>query len=134
MSQVVDEVCANCGNRIGKLETPEIWDDAVVCPDCHDKLAGRAAREIAAEADTVARLAPPPPPPRIPVATKAVAPGSGLRTWGAVVAVVGTVATVLGYRLYAPGIFDWAAMLLLLGILSTLVGLLMFGIGRLIQR
>jgi hypothetical protein len=32
------EKCANCGRVIGKLETPMVWRDNVVCAVCHAKL------------------------------------------------------------------------------------------------
>lgn len=33
-----DECCANCGRRIGKLETPHIYEQHVVCADCISSL------------------------------------------------------------------------------------------------
>lgn len=32
------ETCANCGERIGRLETPHVWGDEVVCGGCFGKL------------------------------------------------------------------------------------------------
>lgn len=32
------ETCENCGRVIGKLETPAIWQDHIVCNACHDTL------------------------------------------------------------------------------------------------
>jgi hypothetical protein len=32
------ETCENCGGSIGKLETPFVWQDRVVCAGCHTKL------------------------------------------------------------------------------------------------
>jgi hypothetical protein len=32
------ETCANCGEQIGKLETPFLWDESIVCGRCHQKL------------------------------------------------------------------------------------------------
>ncbi len=32
------ERCANCEATIGKLETPHIWNDEVVCSACHHRL------------------------------------------------------------------------------------------------
>jgi hypothetical protein len=32
------DTCANCGDRIGKLETPFSWKDQTVCAACHAKL------------------------------------------------------------------------------------------------
>ena len=32
------ETCDNCGRTIGRLETPEIWDDHLVCRMCLDHL------------------------------------------------------------------------------------------------
>jgi hypothetical protein len=33
------EQCENCGRTIGKLETPMVYRDSVVCPECHARLA-----------------------------------------------------------------------------------------------
>jgi hypothetical protein len=30
--------CENCGAVIGKLETPSVWQDHIVCPPCYAKL------------------------------------------------------------------------------------------------
>ena len=30
--------CANCGCGIGKLETPMVWRNNIVCAACHEKL------------------------------------------------------------------------------------------------
>jgi ribosomal protein L37AE/L43A len=38
------EACSNCGSQIGKLETPYIWEQHIVCEECHDKLSRAAAR------------------------------------------------------------------------------------------
>ncbi|MEA2707995.1 MAG: hypothetical protein QOF78_596 [Phycisphaerales bacterium] len=32
------ETCANCGERIGELETPHVWNERIVCERCHVKL------------------------------------------------------------------------------------------------
>ena len=37
------EACANCGRAIGKLEAAHIWNEQVVCAECHGKLAGAPA-------------------------------------------------------------------------------------------
>jgi len=37
------ETCENCGRAIGKLETPYVTDDNVVCAECYDKI--KASRE-----------------------------------------------------------------------------------------
>jgi hypothetical protein len=39
MNEATLETCGNCGDRIGKLETPMIWNENVVCVACHAKLA-----------------------------------------------------------------------------------------------
>ena len=36
------ETCANCQRTIGKLETPELWEESVVCHACHELLAKAA--------------------------------------------------------------------------------------------
>jgi hypothetical protein len=33
------ESCANCGARIGDLETPAVWNDRIVCGPCYARLA-----------------------------------------------------------------------------------------------
>lgn len=38
MASIELETCANCNRAIGKLETPMLWQDKVVCADCHAKL------------------------------------------------------------------------------------------------
>ena len=38
----MSETCENCGRTIGKLETPHVWKENIVCRDCNSKL-----REIA---------------------------------------------------------------------------------------
>ena len=35
--------CENCGATIGKLETPNVWQDHVVCVQCYAKMAVAAA-------------------------------------------------------------------------------------------
>lgn len=32
------ERCANCGDKIGNLETPHVWKDKVVCKPCYVRL------------------------------------------------------------------------------------------------
>ncbi len=32
------DTCANCGEKIGKLEAPNVWREQVVCAACHTKL------------------------------------------------------------------------------------------------
>jgi TM2 domain-containing membrane protein YozV len=34
----MSEVCENCGGTIGKLETPYVWQEKVVCAGCHARL------------------------------------------------------------------------------------------------
>jgi len=34
------ETCENCGRAIGKLETPRVWQDRVVCGECMPRLSG----------------------------------------------------------------------------------------------
>jgi|GEM_PF-5113869 len=41
------EDCENCGTRIGKLETPHLWQERVVCAECHKKLTVASARSMA---------------------------------------------------------------------------------------
>ena len=35
---ITTEACANCGDVIGKLETPHVWKENVVCARCYAKL------------------------------------------------------------------------------------------------
>lgn len=60
------EACSNCGQPIGKLETPYLWGQRVVCRDCYKKLSLARAHEspieldyagIAEEADDMKALA-----------------------------------------------------------------------------
>jgi hypothetical protein len=43
------ETSANCGASIGKLETPHLWSEQIVCAACYKKLAG----ELTTRADTI---------------------------------------------------------------------------------
>ncbi len=38
MADVRSESCENCGRQIGKLETPMLWQEHVVCGECHRRL------------------------------------------------------------------------------------------------
>ena len=49
------EECENCGHIIGKLEQPMVWNDSMVCTDCHARL-DRASTSV----NTVSRNALPP--------------------------------------------------------------------------
>ena len=40
MVGVALEACENCGRKIGKLETPMVWQEQVVCRECHKVLRG----------------------------------------------------------------------------------------------
>ncbi len=42
MADVTSEVCENCGRQIGKLETPMVWKERVVCGDCYGRLSASA--------------------------------------------------------------------------------------------
>lgn len=56
------EKCANCDVTIGKLETPHVWGDAVVCAACYGRLdVGRGSTETLTESDLVADLPERPP-------------------------------------------------------------------------
>lgn len=46
MKPLPQEVCENCGHPIGKLETPQIWKQNVVCSACRAILE-KQARETA---------------------------------------------------------------------------------------
>ena len=35
---VATDKCENCGRSIGKLETPHVWQDHIVCADCIKRL------------------------------------------------------------------------------------------------
>lgn len=32
------ETCANCGRTVGASETPMVWQEKLVCPECHGRL------------------------------------------------------------------------------------------------
>lgn len=38
--------CENCGKSIGKMETPYLWNEKVVCLDCHNWFSSRADSSI----------------------------------------------------------------------------------------
>ena len=38
MNSTLCETCANCGRVIGKLETPHVWNQQVVCGECINRL------------------------------------------------------------------------------------------------
>lgn len=42
------ERCSNCNREIGKLETPQLWGEDVVCSRCRDLLEEDMAREAVA--------------------------------------------------------------------------------------
>lgn len=46
MPTTTPEHCANCGALIGRLETPCVWKDEIVCVDCHERLARHAPRPL----------------------------------------------------------------------------------------
>jgi hypothetical protein len=41
VAQPEQEKCENCGTVIGKLETPSLWKNHVVCEACYEKLSKR---------------------------------------------------------------------------------------------
>lgn len=51
--------CANCEAPIGKLQTPYVWREQIICPDCYERL---AQSPPAARSATHAALSPPPLP------------------------------------------------------------------------
>ncbi len=51
------ESCANCGEHIGKLETPYLWEQYVVCESCYEKLSLAKAKKAPVEIE-YARVAP----------------------------------------------------------------------------
>lgn len=40
------EVCENCHRSIGSLETPRIFSDRVVCPECYSRLTAQPVSTI----------------------------------------------------------------------------------------
>lgn len=56
------EQCANCRREIGNLETPRIFNDYVVCRECHDRLSDVRVTFI----PSVTRQPAPPPEPLAP--------------------------------------------------------------------
>ncbi len=44
MANEQTETCANCGRMIGKLETPMVWQESVVCGACFEVLAASARK------------------------------------------------------------------------------------------
>jgi hypothetical protein len=39
------ESCVNCGSKIGRLETPYLWDQHIVCESCFEKLSASKAKQ-----------------------------------------------------------------------------------------
>lgn len=39
--------CENCGQEIGRLETPMVWRDNIVCPECYSRLCPPLAAPVA---------------------------------------------------------------------------------------
>lgn len=64
------ETCENCGSIIGKLETPYVHGDHVVCRECKDRLA-----------QPVTQHAAPPPLPDATGAPLRPAPSSDVQVW-----------------------------------------------------
>ena len=50
------EICANCDRKIGRLETPMLWESEVVCSDCHQVLSKAKARENGGFIGTASRV------------------------------------------------------------------------------
>ena len=50
------QICANCGNLIGRLQKLRLWDNRIVCDPCHRKLAGEAAIRVAPITRVVRRI------------------------------------------------------------------------------
>ena len=45
------ESCSNCGDKIGRLETPHLWKQHIVCENCYDRLSAAEARKMPVEID-----------------------------------------------------------------------------------
>ncbi|MGD0462069.1 MAG: hypothetical protein ABSB74_06245 [Tepidisphaeraceae bacterium] len=73
--------CDNCGAAIGKLETPNVWQDHVVCAHCYAKLAIPVAHQLHAPAST-------PTLTRLP-------PSTNLMKWWVPVGIVGSTLIVM---------------------------------------
>ena len=59
------ERCANCDAPIGKMETPHVWGDAVVCAACHRRL---SAEHTLTDDDVITQVpVPQPAAPRPPL-------------------------------------------------------------------
>jgi hypothetical protein len=60
MATTAMEKCANCDRVIGKLETPQVWQDQIVCAECYGRLSstpvsnGHAPRTRISIADEIA--------------------------------------------------------------------------------
>lgn len=42
------EICANCDRAIGRLETPMVWQESIVCAECFNRLGQSPAQAVAA--------------------------------------------------------------------------------------
>jgi hypothetical protein len=40
------EKCSNCDRAIGRLETPQVWKESVVCAECHARLEAQAPKPM----------------------------------------------------------------------------------------
>jgi hypothetical protein len=59
MNKVAAETCADCGEIVGRLETPYVWKNEVVCQACYARLSRPADRPAPSSAVD---------PPNVPVA------------------------------------------------------------------
>lgn len=113
------EQCANCGKIIGKLETPHVFNGAVVCAAC----------------STVLNQQKVPPPIGSPGVPNPAAEKN--EKLGAVIAIAGVVIAVLGFKMVAPessravGVGSPVADLMAwVGIIAACTGALWFAYGR----
>lgn len=132
MSSAV-EICSNCEARIGKLETPQVWEEHVVCEACHAKLSAKFSEAIRAEA--AAKPVASSSRYKTPDRTQ-VSPGGGARKWGPLLAVAGVLIgtpgmIVLGSNDPSVGTRPmWAMPSAFFGMVALPVGFFVFAYGR----
>ncbi|HVS73146.1 MAG TPA: hypothetical protein VHQ47_17960 [Phycisphaerae bacterium] len=125
------ETCENCGRTIGKLETPRVWQEHIVCGTCHRHLTGTAV--VPAASVTPSPLEKPPPPPHVlmvaaerhrPHVQTIEATGKrwkGMQAFGSLAIVAGLVLGVMGFTGSGPEFTGFGLLLLVAGVGVTVV-------------
>lgn len=135
-AELLQRSCENCGRAIGRLEPLQVWDNHLVCPECHDKLAPKPAARVEAKpvksrsrvkTETLpgllqAPMLPTAPPAALPVIVERAADSSPAQSTGmtidttAIKVAVGRVATVASAAASLPPLKLKHRLLILLGV------------------